>query len=137
MRAVLWTALALLTAAAVTGCGSNDSHQVHAKVEQFVRAVAARDATTVCRQVLAPSLTNRFAIEGLSCEQGMKIFMASVQDPTLTVGRVSVKQNQALAQVLTGAHCQRLALAQLHLVKTKAGWRIDSEGNVPASKPTC
>ncbi len=137
MRAVLVTVLALLTAAAVSGCGSSDSHQVRAKVDQFVRAVAARDATTVCEQVLAPSLTNRFAVEGLSCEQGMKIFMASVQDPTLSIGRVSVNRNQALAQVLTGAHCQRLALAQLHLVKTSAGWRIDSEGKVPAGKPTC
>ena len=137
MRAVLGTVLALLIAAAVSGCGSSDSHQVRAKVDQFVRAVATRDATTVCEQVLAPSLTNRFAVEGLSCEEGMKIFMASVQDPTLSIGRVSVNRNQALAQVLTGAHCQRFALAQLHLVKTSAGWRIDSEGTVPAGKPTC
>ncbi len=137
MRAVIGTTLALLTAVAVSGCGSGDPHQVRAKVEQFVHAVAARDATIVCEQVLAPSLTNRFAIEGLSCQQGVKIFLASVQDPTLSVGRISVKRNQAAAQVLAGAHCQRFALARLHLVKTSAGWRIDGEGAVPAGKPTC
>lgn len=135
-REALGTALLLLTAAAVSGCGSG-SHQVRAKVEQFVHAVASRDATTVCQQVLAPSLVSRFAVQGLSCQQGMKIFLASVKDPTLSIGRIDVKQSQATALVLTGAHCQRLALAQLHLVKTSAGWRIDGEGKIPAGKPTC
>lgn len=137
MRALIGGALALLTAAAVSGCGTSDSDQVRAKMQQFVHAVAAHDATTVCEQILDPSLTNRFAVQGLSCEQGMKIFMASVKDPTLSVGRVTVKQKQASALVLTGAHCQRLALAQLSLVKTAQGWRIDGEGKVPAGKPTC
>ncbi|MBV9353988.1 MAG: hypothetical protein JO023_00535 [Chloroflexi bacterium] len=137
MRALLATVLALLSAVVVSGCGSTDSHQVGAKVQQFVHAVAARDATTICKQVLAPSLSNRFAVQGLSCEQGMKIFLASVQDPTLSIGRITVKRNQAEALVLAGAHCQRVALAQLHLVKISAGWRIDSEGKVPAGKPTC
>lgn len=137
MRAVFAVVLALLTALAVSACGSGDSNQVRAKVQQFEHAVASRDATTVCEQVLAPSLTNRFAVQGLSCEEGMKIFLASVRDPTLSIGRLTVNRNQASAQVLTGAHCQRLVLAQLHLVKTSAGWRIDSEGTVPAGKPTC
>ncbi len=137
MRALFAVALVPLTALAVSGCGSSDSPQVRAKVEQFVHAVGARDATTVCEQVLAPSLTNRFAVQGLSCQEGMRVFLASVQDPTLSIGRLTVGKRQASALVLAGAHCQQTAVAQLHLVKTSAGWRIDGEGKAPAAKPTC
>jgi hypothetical protein len=137
MRALSATVVALLAAAGLSGCGSSDSDQVHAKVEQFVHAVGAHDAKTVCQQVLAPSLADRFASEGLTCERGMQIFFKSVQRPTLSVGRVTIGRGTASATVLAGAHCQRLALTQLYLVKTSAGWRISSESSEAPGKPTC
>ncbi len=137
MRALLGTLLSLAVVAAASGCGSKDPHQVRAKVEQFVQAVATRDATTVCEQVLAPSLTNRFAVQGLSCEEGMKVFMASVRNPTLSVGHVNVKGGSASATVLAGARCQRFALAQLFLVKTSTGWRISGESKGSSAQATC
>jgi hypothetical protein len=91
----------------------------------------------LCQQVLAPSLTGRFAAEGLTCERGMRIFFQSVQNPTLSVGRITINRGTASALVLTGATCQRLALAQLFLVKTSAGWRIASESKEPAGRPSC
>jgi hypothetical protein len=137
MRVGFATVLALFAAGGVSGCGTSDADQVHAKVEQFVQAVRARDAKAVCQQVLAPSLANRFGSEGLTCERGMQIFFKSVQSPTLSVGRITISRRSASALVLTGAHCQRLALAQLYLVKTSAGWRISSESQEAPGKPTC
>ncbi len=135
MRVVLATVLALLAAGAVAGCGSSDADQVHAKVEQFVQAVGSHDAKTVCQQVLAPSLADRFVSEGLTCERGMQIFFKSVQHPTLSVGRITISRGTASALVLTGAHGQQLAVAQLYLVKTSAGWRISSESSEAPGKP--
>ena len=137
MRA-LGGVLAAALAIALAGCGSSDSDKVHAKVEEFVHAVSTHDAKAVCENVLAPSLVARFTQEGLSCERGIQIFLASVRDPTLSVGRISVNgSNGASAVVLTGAHCQRLTLASLYLVKTSAGWRIASESSEPPGRPRC
>jgi hypothetical protein len=130
--------LAATLALGLAGCGSSASDQVHAKVEEFVHAVSAHDAKTVCDDVLAPSLVSRFKQEGLTCEHGIQIFLTSVHDPTLSVGRIAVNSsNGASAVVLTGARCQRLALASLYLVKTSAGWRIASESSGPSSRPRC
>ena len=133
----LGVVLAATLALGLAGCGSSDSDQVHAKVQQFVHAVATRDAKTVCGQVLAPSLVARFTQEGLSCERGIQIFLKSVRDPTLSVGRIAVNRNAASALVLTGARCQKLTLANLFLVKTSGGWRIASESREPSSRPRC
>lgn len=124
-------------AVGLAGCGSSDTDQVHAKVRQFEHAVATRDAKTVCSEVLAPSLVARFNQEGLSCERGIRIFLNSVHDPTLSVGRIAVNGSGASAVVLAGAHCQRLTLASLYLVKTSAGWRIASESTEPPGRPRC
>jgi ketosteroid isomerase-like protein len=137
MRALRATLLALFAAGLLSGCGTSDSDQVRAKVEQFAKAVRAHDAKTLCQQVLAPSLTSRLVGEGLTCERGIQIFFASVQSPTLSVGRVSLNGNSASALVLAGARCQRLALAQLYLVKTSSGWRISSESREAPGKPAC
>jgi hypothetical protein len=129
--------LAATLALGLAGCGSSESDQVHAKVQEFVHAVSSHDAKGICENVLAPSLVARFTQEGLTCERGIQIFLRSVQDPTLTVGRITVSHNSASALVLTGARCQRLALANLFLVKTSGGWRISSETRGPASRPSC
>jgi ketosteroid isomerase-like protein len=136
MRA-LGVVLAAALALGLAGCGSSESDQVHAKVQEFVHAVSARDAKAVCENVLAPSLVARFTQEGLTCERGIKIFLASVRDPTLSVGRIAVNRNGASALVLTGARCQKLALANLFLVKTSGGWRIASESRASSSRRTC
>jgi hypothetical protein len=134
-------ALGVLLAATLTlglaGCGSSASDQVHAKVEEFVQAVSAQDAKAVCEKVLAPSLVARFSQEGLTCERGIQIFLRSVRDPRLGVGRITVSRNSATALVVTGARCQRLTLANLYLVKTPGGWRIASESQGPSSRPSC
>ena len=116
--------LLAVAACALAGCGTSANQQVRAKVEQFAHAVAAKDAGTICGQVLATTLLERFAQVGLPCPRAMQTFFASVHDPTLAVGNVAVKGRLAQAIILTGARGQEKSLDSLELVDTSAGWRI-------------
>ena len=87
----------------LSGCGSSPTDAVGAKVRQFAHAVAAGDAPTLCDQVLAPALVTRLTDAGISCPQAMKTFVQSVQDPTISVGKVTVSGRSASAVVTTGA----------------------------------
>jgi ketosteroid isomerase-like protein len=119
--------IAVLGAAyALAGCGASAGDQVQAKLQQFAHAVSNRDATTLCRQVLAPALVQHLAAAGLSCEQAMRTFVDSVADPTLAVSKVHVKGAAASAVVLTGARGQKGSLESVQLADTKAGWRLTS-----------
>ena len=109
----------------LVGCGSSSNRQqVRAKVHEFAVAVAHKDAKKICTDVFAPSLVRRFKSVGVSCERGMKIFLADLNDPTLAVGKVTVQGSRASAAALSGASGQRTALRTLVLVKTSSGWRI-------------
>jgi hypothetical protein len=119
--------LGLLGAAyALTGCGAGAGQQVQAKLQQFAHAVAARDAQTICRQVLAPSLITRLEGAGITCKDAMRTFVDSVADPTLSVSKVTVKGGHASAVVLTAARGQPSSLEAVQLIDTGAGWRLVS-----------
>ena len=122
------TALAII-ACALAGCGTSASDQVKAKVQQFAQAVASHDGKTLCGQVLAPSLLTRFSSVGLPCLKAMRIYLGSVHDPTLAVGRVEINGNRAEALTLSGARGQIGALSALELVNTSNGWRISGLGS--------
>jgi hypothetical protein len=120
-------ALAVLGVAyALTGCGASASEQVQAKLEQFAHAVAARDTTTLCSQVLAPDLVGHLNAAGLSCEQAMKTFVQSVSNPSLSVSKVHVKGGSASAVVLARAKGQPSSLESVQLTNTRNGWRLAS-----------
>lgn len=120
-------AIALLGAAYVlVGCGASAKDQVQAKVEQFAHATANHDYATLCSQVLAPDLVAHLTDAGLSCEQAMKVFVQSVQNPSLSVSKVSVKGKSASAIVLASATGQKAALESIELTQTKNGWRLES-----------
>ncbi|MGH2866597.1 MAG: hypothetical protein ACRDNK_03380 [Solirubrobacteraceae bacterium] len=111
---------------ALAGCGAGPRDDVRAKIQQFASATAKRDVAVLCDQVLAPSLVVRLTAAGVSCQQAMKIFVFSVQNPTITVSRVTVKGATASAVVLAGAPGQQPALEKIQLVQTKRGWRLVS-----------
>jgi Holliday junction resolvasome RuvABC endonuclease subunit len=120
-------AIALLGAAyVIVGCGASAKDQVQAKVEQFAHATASRDYGTLCSQVLAPDLVQHLTDAGLTCHQAMKVFVQSVQNPTLSVSKVSVKGQTASAIVLASATGQKAALESIELIETKHGWRLES-----------
>jgi hypothetical protein len=117
-------AVLAVVACALGGCGQSTSQQVQAKVQQFATAVRVRDATTICDQVLAPVLLTHFTDVGLPCAKAMRIYLASVHDPTLAVGRVVVTGNKAEVITLSGAKGQLGALSAIQLINTSNGWRV-------------
>lgn len=111
---------------AVSGCGASQHDEVQAKVQQFARATAAGDYVALCQQVLAPSLIQRLAGANLSCQQAMRVFVHSVNNPTLSVAKVTVTGQRASAVVLATATGQQPSLTTIQLVSTKNGWRLAS-----------
>jgi hypothetical protein len=122
-------------ACALGGCGASERQQVQAKVEQFVTATAHQDTKTLCDQVLAPSLLARLSSTGIGCRQAMGIFVQSVRDPTLSIGRITVRGSTASAVALTGATGQRSGLEAIELVRGAHGWRVSSLGSPASPSP--
>ena len=119
--------IAFLGAAyALAGCGASQRDEVQAKVQQFARATAARDTSTLCQQVLAPSLLTRLAGADLSCRQAMALFVQSVRNPTVSIARISIKGQRASAVVLAAASGQKALLESIELIDTENGWRLAS-----------
>jgi hypothetical protein len=119
-----------VSACALAGCGQSTSQQVQAKVQQFATAVKSHDAQTLCDQVLAPALVDRFTAVGLTCTKAMRIFVGSVHDPSLAVGRVVVNgKKTAEALTLSTAKGQLGSLSAVELVKTSKGWRVSGLGS--------
>jgi hypothetical protein len=122
-------AVLAVAACALGGCGTSTSDQVKAKVQQFAQSVASKDAKTLCKQVLAPTLLEHFAAVGLPCVKAMQIFLGSVHNPTLAIGRVVINGGKAEALTLSGARGQIGALSAVELVETSNGWRVSGLGS--------
>jgi hypothetical protein len=118
---------------ALGGCGASDSDQVRSKMQQFLHATAGRDYRTLCRQVLAPSLLSRFTAVNVPCEDAMRIALEGVQNPVLSIDKITVKGSSASAITLSGAHGESGSLDTVELVKTGRGWRVASLGSPAAS----
>ena len=121
-----WVGLLLGTAYALSGCGADATQAVTAKLNQYAHAVAARQPSTICREILAPSLVARLEGAGITCRQAMTVYVDGVSDPTLSVSRVTVTGRRASAVVLTGARGQVSSLETVQLAQTAAGWRLVS-----------
>ncbi len=119
--------IALLCSAYVlAGCGASAHQQVEAKVQEFARATANRNYAALCSDVLAPALVAHLTAAGLSCEQAMRVFVSSVQNPSINVSKVTVHGSSASAVVLASATGQRAAIESIELIDTKQGWRLAS-----------
>jgi hypothetical protein len=116
----------LCSAYALAGCGATAHQQVEAKVQEFAHATANRDYAALCNDVLAPALVAHLTAAGLSCQQAMRVFVSSVQNPSITVSKVTVHGSTASAIVLAAATGQPAALESIQLVDTKDGWRLAS-----------
>ena len=119
--------IALLCSAYVlAGCGASAHQQVEAKVQEFAHATANRNYAALCSDVLAPALVAHLTAAGLSCEQAMRVFVSSVQNPSINVSKVTVHGSSASAVVLASATGQRAAIESIELIDTKHGWRLAS-----------
>ncbi len=131
MSGPLRVALTVGSLLALTGCGTSASDAVKAKVQQFAKATRDHDYRTICTQVLAPDLIARLRTTGVSCERAMQIALGSVQDPTLSVGKVTISGSSAAAIVLSVAKNEEATLGTIKLTDTSGGWRIASLTSPP------
>jgi hypothetical protein len=121
------SAIAILAAAStLAGCGASAQQEIKAKLQQFARAASHQDYGTICRQVLAPSLVEHLTANGIACEEAMQVAFNGVTDPSLSVGKVTIKGQTATAVTLSMARNQPSELDAIKLVNTDSGWRVSA-----------
>lgn len=134
----------LLATLALTGCGGtrepSDEEKVRATLEQFADATAKKDYQRLCDEIFARELLRGISEIGLPCEVAMRQSLKDVDNPRLTVGRVSVDGERASAEVRTSADGQSPSRDTVRLVKVEDSWRVsslsDPQGPEPTPEPT-
>jgi Putative lumazine-binding len=121
-------ALALLI---LTGCrppGPTPEEEVRTTVTEFGRATADKDYTALCDRILAPSLVEEVEAIGLPCERALAQGLGEVEDPRLTIGEITVRDDEASAEVRTSAAGEEPSQDTLRLVNVDGVWKISSLG---------
>ena len=115
----------------LAGCGGgpSDTEQVHATVEAFGQATAAKDYQRLCDTLLAPKLIEKVESIGLPCEVALKQGLGDVKAPTLTIGAIKVDGDDATAQVNSTAQGQAPSKDTLKLQRVNGKWKIASLAN--------
>jgi hypothetical protein len=122
VRRLITFGTAILLTATVAGCGSNETSVVRNKVAQFAQAVANHDYKTICTEDLSPQALADLAEVG--CERAMRDGLASVRDPRMAVGAVTVNGDHASVLTVSQALGEKATLTKLELIDTVNGWRI-------------
>jgi hypothetical protein len=125
-------AAAVLAAAVLlaAGCGGpTDEEQVRAVVDDLGKATAAKDYQALCDHILAPKLIEQVKQIGLPCEVALQRGLGDVKEPKLTVGKITIKDDTATAEIRTVAEGQAPSRDTLELVRVNDDWRIASLGN--------
>jgi len=125
-------------ALAAAGCGTrepSDEEQVRTTLAALADATGAKDYRRLCEEVFARELLEGIEKIGLPCEPAMRQAFEDVQDPRLTVGRVSVAGQTASAEVRSSARGQEPSNDTVTLVKEEEGWRVSSLGAGDAPPP--
>ena len=112
----------------LAGCGGepSDTEQVHATVEAFGQATAAKDYQRLCDTLLAPKLIEQVESIGLPCEVALKQGLGDVKAPTLTIGTIKIDGDDATAQVNSTAQGQTPSKDTLKLQRVNGKWKIAS-----------
>jgi hypothetical protein len=132
--AVALGALALLVGAA--GCGTSDEDKVRDTLATFEKATAAHDYKTLCTRVLAKPLVQRLSNVGLPCEVALQRGLAGVTSPQLTVLRVKVRGDVALAVVRSAAAGQPTSRDTIRLVREGDDWRVSTLSGAQPPRPS-
>jgi hypothetical protein len=128
VRSPLLLVAIVATLAGCGGGGPGDEQLVARTVATFGRATAAKDYATLCGRVLSPSLIDKVEQIGLPCEQALRKALGNVQDPRLTIGKVTVTGDRATAEIRTSASGQAPSQDVLELERVRGSWRIASLG---------
>ena len=129
VRPARYAALALLAASLAAGCGEpepSDEERVRETVTAFGRATADKDFQALCDRILAPKLIEQVEQIGLPCESALREGLGDVKEPRLTIGRITVRDAEATAEVRSSAAGQEPSRDTLQLTKVGEDWRISS-----------
>jgi len=121
----------VLAVCALAGCGDSgptDEQQIRTALAEFERATAERDYQALCDRVLAPKLIETVRQIGLPCELALQKGFEDVEDPRLTVGTVTVDDDEATAEVRSSAAGQSPSQDTVELVRVDGKWRVASLG---------
>ena len=131
------TLLAALAAAALalallaTGCGDQEpspEQQVRTTLDDFGKATTGRDYQALCDRIFAPQLVDKLKQVGLPCEVALQQSLGAVKDPRITVGKITVTDKLAKAEIRTSASGQEPSQDTIELVPVDGTWRISSLG---------
>ena len=89
---------------------------------------AAKDYQALCDRILAPSLVEDVKQIGLPCEVALQQGLADVKDPKITIGKITVTEDKATAEIRTVATGQAPSRDTLALVRIEESWRVSSLG---------
>ena len=126
VRRPLAALLALAGMLCACGGGPSDTDRVHAVVEAFGQATAAKDYQRLCDRVLAPKLVSEVEAQGLPCEVALRQGLGEVTAPKLTIGQIVVKGDDATADVRSTAAGEPPSRDTLELVRVNDAWYIAS-----------
>jgi hypothetical protein len=123
-------ALAFALAAVIAGCGGgpSDEEQVRQTLTDFGRATQAKDYQALCDRIFAPQLVEKLKQVGLPCEIALQKSLGDVKDPRITIGRITITDKLAKAEVRTSASGEQPSRDTVELVPIDDGWRISSLG---------
>jgi hypothetical protein len=114
----------------IAGCGGgpSDEEQVRQTVTDFGKATQAKDYQALCDRIFAPQLVDKLKQVGLPCEVALQKSLGDVKDPRITVGKITVTDKLAKAEVRTSASGEQPSQDTVELVPVGDGWRISSLG---------
>jgi hypothetical protein len=117
-----------LTAVALAGCGGpTDEERVRQTLQRFGQAVAAKDYSRLCNELLARSLVRKLDSVGVPCGLALAKGLEGVRRPSLEVVQVKVRSDTlALAQVRTTAANQPPSVDTVRVVREGEEWRVAS-----------
>jgi hypothetical protein len=129
-------AVALLLAAVPAGCGQSDEEEVRDTLKRFETAVRDRDYKTLCDDVLAKGILDRLQAAGAPCEVVLERGFGTRLSPSLTIHRIRVRDDVALAEVTSTAVGEKPARVTLRLVWAGDDWRLASLSGAQPPAPS-
>lgn len=121
--------LLLATAAAtLVACGGpSEEDRVRETVETFGQAVAAKDYSRLCDEILSAELLANLMAVGRPCTVALADGFGPALDPTIQIQEVDVRsESMAMVRVRTDASNQPPTTVTLRMVKEAGQWRVGS-----------
>lgn len=119
------------------GCGGrSDEDQVRDALARFETATKNGDYKTLCDDVLAKQLLASMRAHDLPCRLALQHGLGGVLQPSISVEKIKLRGDTALAQVTSTAVGQRPSHDTMRLVRQDGDWRVAAlSGAQPPAPP--